>query len=166
MSKIKFAVIGQGHIGKRHAEMIRRNPDCELVAVCDALPKEKLALESLQEKFYHSMDEVLANHPDLQVVNICSPNGLHAEHSLKALEANLNVVVEKPMALSKVDCEKIIYTALSHSRQVFCVMQNRYSPPSVWLKDIISNKTLGEIYMVQLNCYWNRDDRYYKAGGW
>ena len=51
MSKIKFAVIGQGHIGKRHAEMIRRNPDCELVAVCDALPKEKLALESLQEKF-------------------------------------------------------------------------------------------------------------------
>ena len=50
MDKIKFAVIGQGHIGKRHAEMIRRNPGCELVAVCDSLPKEKLGLEDLKEK--------------------------------------------------------------------------------------------------------------------
>ncbi len=166
MSKIKFAVIGQGHIGKRHAEMIRRNTDCELVAVCDVLPLDKLALDNLQEKFYNSEDELLKNHPEVEVVNVCTPNGLHATHSLKALEANKHVVVEKPMALSKSDCEKIIYSALSHSKTVFCVMQNRYSPPSVWLKDIIANKTLGDIYMVQLNCYWNRDDRYYKKGGW
>ena len=45
-------------------------------------------------------------------------------------------------------------------------MQNRYSPPSVWIKDLIDRKVLGDIYMVQLNCYWNRDERYYKAGGW
>ena len=49
MAKIKFGVVGQGHIGKRHAEMVRRNPDCELVAVCDVLPKEKLGLENLKE---------------------------------------------------------------------------------------------------------------------
>ena len=52
MAKIKFGVVGQGHIGKRHAEMVRRNPDCELVAVCDVLPKEKLGLENLKEYFY------------------------------------------------------------------------------------------------------------------
>ena len=80
MTKIKFAVIGQGHIGKRHAEMVRRNPDCELVAVCDAMPKEKLGLDNLQEKFYNSVDELIKNHPDVQVVNVCTPNGLHAEH--------------------------------------------------------------------------------------
>jgi predicted dehydrogenase len=166
MSKIKFGVIGQGHIGKRHAEMVRRNPDCELVAVCDVLPKEKLGLDSLQEKFYTSVDDLLENHPDLDVVNVCTPNGLHAEHALKSLAAGKNVVVEKPMALSKADCEKIIYEALHQHKTVFCVMQNRYSPPSVWLKNIMDNKILGDIYMVQLNCYWNRDDRYYKAGGW
>lgn len=166
MSKIKFAVIGQGHIGKRHAEMVRRNNDTELVAVCDILPKDKLGLESLQEKYYTSLDEMLNEHPEIEVVNVCTPNGLHAEHSLKALGAGKNVVVEKPMALSKSDCEKIIYEALHQHKTVFCVMQNRYSPPSVWLKEIIENKTIGEIYMVQLNCYWNRDDRYYKAGGW
>jgi len=49
---------------------------------------------------------------------------------------------------------------------VFCVMQNRYSPPSAWIKDVIERKLIGDIYMVQLNCYWNRDDRYYKKGGW
>ncbi len=164
--KIKFAVMGQGHIGKRHAEMIRRNPECELVAVCDALPKEKLGLENLKEKFYNTIEELFLNHKDIQVLNVCTPNGLHAEHALKALENNMHVVVEKPMALSKADCEKIIYSALSHSKTVFCVMQNRYSPPSVWLKDVVDKKIIGDIYMVQLNCYWNRDERYYKKGGW
>lgn len=166
MSKIKFAVIGQGHIGKRHAEMVRRNPGCELVAVCDTLPKDKIGLGDLQEKFYSSIDELLKAHPEVEVINVCTPNGLHAEHSLKALDAGKHVVVEKPMALSKSDCEKIIYSALHHHKTVFCVMQNRYSPPSVWLKEVVDNKVLGEVYMVQLNCYWNRDGRYYKAGGW
>ena len=166
MSKIKFAVIGQGHIGKRHAEMVRRNSTCELVAVCDTLPKEKLGLENLQEKFYASIDDLLKSHPDLDVVNVCTPNGLHAEHALKALDAGKHVVIEKPMALTKSDCEKVIYAALHNHKTVFCVMQNRYSPPSVWLKDIIDNKTLGDIYMVQLNCYWNRDERYYKKDNW
>jgi predicted dehydrogenase len=45
-------------------------------------------------------------------------------------------------------------------------MQNRYSPPSEWLKEIIENKRLGDIFLVQLNCFWNRDDRYYKKGSW
>jgi UDP-N-acetyl-2-amino-2-deoxyglucuronate dehydrogenase len=166
MSKIKFAIIGQGHIGKRHAEMVRRNPNCELTAVCDVLPVEKLGLESLKESFYTNVDALLKNHPEIDVINICTPNGLHAQHSLKALESGKNVVIEKPMALSKADCEKVIYTALHQHKTVFCVMQNRYSPPSVWLKEMVENKILGDVFMVQLNCYWNRDERYYKAGGW
>ena len=166
MSKIKFAVIGQGHIGKRHAEMVRRNTQCELVAVCDILSKEKVGLGDLKENFYTDIDELLKNHPDIEVINICTPNGLHAEHALKALDASKHVVVEKPMALTKSDCEKVIYAGLQNHKTVFCVMQNRYSPPSVWLKDIIENKILGDVYMVQLNCYWNRDERYYKKGNW
>jgi UDP-N-acetyl-2-amino-2-deoxyglucuronate dehydrogenase len=74
--------------------------------------------------------------------------------------------VEKPMGLRVDDCEKIIYKALQKHKKVFCVMQNRYSPPSVWIKDLIEKKILGDVYMVQLNCYWNRDDRYYKKGSW
>lgn len=166
LSKIKFAVVGQGHIGKRHAEMIRRNEACELVAVCDILPKEKLGLENITEHFYQNLEDLLKNHPEVEVVNVCTPNGLHSINALLSLDYNKHVVVEKPMALSKADCEKIIHSALHHHKTVFCVMQNRYSPPSVWLKEIVSKNILGDIYMVQLNCYWNRDDRYYKPGNW
>ncbi|GIV28777.1 MAG: oxidoreductase [Bacteroidia bacterium] len=166
MSKIKFAVIGQGHIGKRHAEMVRRNPECELVAVCDIKNKEELGITEITEAFYHDVDEMLVNHPEIEVVNICSPNGLHAQHCLKSLEAKKHIVVEKPMALNTRDCESIIYKSLQMHKNVFCVMQNRYSPPSVWLKEIVETGKLGKIFMVQLNCYWNRDERYYKKGTW
>ena len=103
---------------------------------------------------------------DIDVVVIASPNGLHAEQAIQALEARKHVVIEKPVALSKADAERVIYKALNVSRHVFGVMQNRYSPPSVWIKEMLDEQRLGDIYMVQVNCYWNRDDRYYKKGGW
>jgi predicted dehydrogenase len=66
--------------------------------------------------------------------------------------------------LSKLECEEVIFTSLQVAKQVFCVMQNRYSPPSQWLKQVIMENRLGKIFMVQVNCYWNRDDRYYQPG--
>ncbi|HRP54324.1 MAG TPA: Gfo/Idh/MocA family oxidoreductase, partial [Fluviicola sp.] len=86
--------------------------------------------------------------------------------ALAGLEHGKHVVVEKPMGLTKDQCEKVIFKSLQQSKQVFCVMQNRYSPPSEWIKDVIEKQVLGKIFMVQLNCYWNRDARYYKKGGW
>lgn len=166
MDMIKFAIIGQGHIGKRHAEMVRRNPGAELVAVCDVLSKSQTGNAEIKESYYQSVDELLNQHADVDVVSVCTPNGLHSAHALKVLEASKHVVMEKPMALLKSDCENIIYKALQNHRQVFCVMQNRYSPPAVWVKDVVDKKIIGEVFMVQLNCYWNRDERYYKNGGW
>ncbi len=164
--KIKFAVIGCGHIGKRHAEMITRNSDTELTALCDVLPREKLNLGQYTVPFYFSADEMLKSEKDIDVVSVCTPNGLHAALAIKVLEAKKHVVCEKPMALTKSDCEGILHKALQVNRQVFCVMQNRYSPPAEWLKGLVESKALGDIYMVQLNCYWNRDERYYKPGSW
>ena len=163
--KIKFAVIGQGHIGKRHADMVRRNPEAELIAVCDIAPKGQLGLNDLKELFYNSVEDLLEAHPEIEVVNVCTPNGLHAQHSLIALEAGKNVVCEKPMALTKADCEAMLFKALQVNKTVFCVMQNRYSPPSVWLKKIVDEKIIGDVFMVQLNCYWNRDERYSRPAG-
>ncbi len=163
---INLAVVGQGHIGKRHAEMARRNSRINLVAVCDILSREDVGLNELKEDYYNELEDMLKAHPEIDVVNICTPNGLHADQSLLALDYNKHVVCEKPMALAKTDCEKIIYKALQMHKQVFCVMQNRYSPPSVWLKELVTKNILGEIFIVQLNCYWNRDSRYYKKGGW
>ncbi len=163
---IKFAVIGLGHIGKRHAEMIRRNPDAELIAVCDVLPKEEVGLADIKELYFNNFDELLASDLGIDVINICTPNGFHAIYAIKALAAKKHVVIEKPIALSKSDAEQILFKSLEMSKHVFSVMQNRYSPPSAWLKELIDNKILGDIFMVKLDCYWNRDDRYYKKGNW
>ncbi len=165
--KLKFAIVGFGHIGKRHAAIIKGHPDTELIAVSDInSAEENYAKSEYGVPFFTSLEELLASEIEMDVVSVCSPNGLHAEQSIKALEHKCHVVCEKPMGLSKADCENIIYKALQNSRQVFCVMQNRYSPPSVWLKEIITNKTLGDIFQVQINCYWNRDDRYYSKSDW
>jgi len=163
---IRFAVVGAGHIGKRHAEMIQRDQESTLVAMCDVRSVEECDSASYQVPHFSTMEALLGSGLDFDVVNICTPNGLHAEQAIAALKAGKHVVVEKPMGLTKESCERVIYTALQMNRQVFCVMQNRYSPPSEWIKSVVQDGLLGEIYMVQVNCYWNRDERYYKKGGW
>lgn len=164
--KIKFAVVGCGHIGKRHAEMIIRNQDAELVALVDVKDQKDLNISNYDVPFFRSLDDLLFADLEIDVVNIASPNGFHAEQALKCLEAKKHVVVEKPMALTKQDAEKVIFKALHVHRHVFAVMQNRYSPPSVWIKELIESGKLGKIFLVQLNCYWNRDKRYYKPDSW
>jgi UDP-N-acetyl-2-amino-2-deoxyglucuronate dehydrogenase len=164
--KIKFAVVGCGHIGKRHAQMIVDNDEAELVALIDVKDKNQLGIGNYSVPFYSSLLEFLQSNIFVDVINICSPNGFHTEHALLSLEAKKHIVVEKPMALNKFDAEKIIYKALSVHKYLFAVMQNRYSPPSVWIKDMVESGKLGNIYMVQLNCYWNRDARYYKPESW
>jgi UDP-N-acetyl-2-amino-2-deoxyglucuronate dehydrogenase len=166
--KIKFAVIGCGHIGKRHAEMINRNAEAELVALVDIKESKSLSIDHFQVPFFSSIEDLISNDiiQEIDVINIASPNGYHAAQALKCLEAKKHIVVEKPMALTKQDAEKIIYKALQVHKHLFSVMQNRYSPPSVWIKELIESGILGQIYLVQLNCYWNRDNRYYTPDSW
>lgn len=164
-SSIKFGVVGCGHIGQRHASMVQLNSECELVALSDIDSSKKADLENLNVPFYEDLEEMLKNHPEMDVLCVCTPNGLHFEQSALALDYMKHVVVEKPMGLSRANCENLIFKSLHVSRQVFCVMQNRFSPPSVWLKEMVNSDALGKIFQVQVNCYWNRDDRYYYKNG-
>lgn len=164
--KIKFAVIGCGHIGKRHAEMVHRNEESELIALCDVMPVKDLGIDHLNVPYFTEAKDLFNSGLEIDVVCICTPNGLHTTHALMALNTGKHIVLEKPMAVTKADCEKIIFKSLQAHRYVFGVMQNRYSPPSVLLKEIIDQNILGDIYLVQLVCYWNRDHRYYKKNNW
>jgi len=166
MKPVKFAVIGCGHIGKRHAEMICRNPKAALVALIDVKEKSSLNINAYNVPFFQSLEEFLQSGIAADVINIATPNGLHAQQALQCLNAQKNIVIEKPIAITKADAEKIIFKALNVHKYVFAVMQNRYSPPSVWIKEMIESGKLGKIFMVQMNCYWNRDERYYKKDAW
>jgi predicted dehydrogenase len=159
--RITFAVVGCGHIGRRHIEMIDRNPDTELVAVCDILP---FSLPCAP--YFPSLDDLLKSGPAFDVLNICTPNGLHAQMAIRGLQSGRHVVIEKPMALNTKDAGLILSTAEKQGKKVFCVMQNRYSPPSVWIKRLIDSGKMGKIFLVQINCYWNRDERYYGSSSW
>jgi predicted dehydrogenase len=130
--------------------------------------RANLGIDQYDVPFYNTLEDFLKS-PEAQqtdVVNIASPNGFHASQAMQCLESRKHVVIEKPMALNKQDAEKVIFKALHVHKHVFAVMQNRYSPPSAWIKELIESDKLGQIYMVQLNCYWNRDNRYYKPESW
>lgn len=165
MKKLKFALIGCGRIAERHAEHISRL--AELKAVCDINKSKALAFsEKYGASFYKDVDEMFSLEKDVDVVTVCTPNGLHAEHSIKAFRAGHHVLCEKPMAINVHDCGEMIKAAENANKRLFIVKQNRYNPPVHILKELLDNSKLGKIFSVQLNCFWNRNNEYYTLSDW
>jgi UDP-N-acetyl-2-amino-2-deoxyglucuronate dehydrogenase len=157
---IKFAIVGCGRIAQRHAEHI--NNFGKLIAVCDIVTEKAINLANLYNtNWYNDLDKMLEKEKDIDVISICSPNGLHAEHSIKSLNAGFHVLCEKPLAISVDDCGKMISAAESVNKRLFAIKQNRYNPPVAAVKKSIDEGKLGKIYSIQLSCFWNRNDDYY-----
>ncbi|MES2772596.1 MAG: Gfo/Idh/MocA family oxidoreductase [Bacteroidota bacterium] len=160
-NKIHFALVGCGRIGARHAENIGRFGT--LSAVCDTDRSRTDAFAKTYNcKAFYSIEELLASGAEIDVISICTPNGLHAVHSIASLKAGKHVLCEKPMALSVTDCGLMIQAAEQNNRRLFIIKQNRFNPPVVALKNLIDQNRLGKIYSVQVNCFWNRNADYYK----
>lgn len=157
---IKFAIVGCGRIAQRHAEHINNNG--KLIAVCDIdSSKASQMAEKYAANAYTDVDVLLSSEKELDVVSICSPNGLHAIHSIKALKAGFNVLCEKPLAINVSDCGAMISAAESANKRLFVIKQNRFNPPVAAVKQAIDDGVFGKIYSVQLSCFWNRNDAYY-----
>jgi len=164
---IKFALIGCGRIAKRHAEHIINYG--KLIAVCDIIENNAIQLASeYNVPYFLTIQELLINYSsdDIDVVVVCTPNGLHAEHSILALKSGMHVVCEKPMAIKSEDCRIMIQEAEKANKRLFIVKQNRFNPPVVALKNAIDDNKLGKILSIQLNCFWNRNEDYYASSLW
>ncbi|MBL7744307.1 MAG: Gfo/Idh/MocA family oxidoreductase [Chitinophagaceae bacterium] len=162
-SSLRFAIIGCGKIAPRHAaEAVKYG---RIVAVCDSI-KEKAdtIASSFNSKPYYSIDDLLKNET-ADVVAICTPNGLHAEHSIKALKAGANVLCEKPLSTSTADALQMIQAAGQAGKKLFVVKSTRYNPALAALKKAMDENGLGRIFSFQLNCFWNRPAAYY-ADSW
>lgn len=158
---IRFAIAGCGRIGNRHAEHIANNG--QLVAACDNVPAKAHELaDKYGAKAYESLEAMLAGNMDLDVIAICTPNGLHATHTIQALKAGYHVLCEKPMAILPHDCGEMIKAAEQANRRLFIVKQNRFNPPVTAVKKLIDEGVLGKIYSIQLSCFWNRNPQYYE----
>ncbi|GAC1426219.1 MAG: Gfo/Idh/MocA family oxidoreductase [Flavisolibacter sp.] len=160
----KFAIIGCGRISRRHAEQIQKVGI--LQAVCDIIPQRSAHLaKDFGATAYGNIDELLLKEKDAAVICVCSPNGLHAEHSIKSLQAGKHVLCEKPLSISSVAGRQMVDTAFFFEKKLFVVKQNRFNPPVRAVKDLINDNKLGKILSFQVNCFWNRPQQYY-VGDW
>ena len=113
---------------------------------------------------YYNLDDLLNSEKAIDVMSICTPNGLHAQHTIKSLDAGMHVLCEKPLCINVIEGKQMIAAAERSRKKLFVVKQNRYNPPVVFLKELISLNKLGNIFSFQVNCFWNRNPDYYT--GW
>ena len=140
------------------------NAATTLVSVCDIDPGRKIELPE-NVPFYTDLDQMLAS-VQIDVLCVCTPNYAHEQHTVCGLMSGANVVVEKPMALSVAECDRMIAASASTGKTIFAVKQNRYNPPVQEVKKLITENRLGKIFMIQVNCFWNRGDAYYAESDW
>ena len=160
----QFAIVGCGAIAERHAVNIAKIG--RLTAVCDIdRTKAGRFANEYRATAYDSIDLLLQQEKEVDVVVICTPNGLHAEHAIKSLQAGKHVLCEKPLCISAVAGWYMIDTAYHFKRKLFIVKQNRFNPGVQLLKRLLVENKLGRIYSFQLNCFWNRPQAYY-TGSW
>lgn len=158
-------IAGYGHIGRRHAEEVLRHADTELVAVIDPSAEARAKASAIAPVF-EDWQSFLVSGIAADVLCVCTPNGAHIPTACQGVEVGMHVLVEKPMGLSAESCEELLRLAERKGKEVFCVLQNRYSPPARLLKELAEQGKLGHIYWAEVNCYWNRDERYYLPGSW
>lgn len=160
--ELRFGLIGCGRVAPRHAQSIKELPDSRLVAVADIV-------ESRAKRFAHdySADAYLDYHrlldrEDIDVVNICTPSGLHAEMAIDAMQAGKHVIVEKPMALSLPDADKMMVTSKVAGVKFCVVLQNRFNPPMQDLRRVVDEGKLGRILLGNATIRWYRPQEYYE----
>jgi UDP-N-acetyl-2-amino-2-deoxyglucuronate dehydrogenase len=156
----KFGLIGCGNISARHVENIMRVGD--LIAVCDIVPAKADDLATqLNCKPYYSIEDLLGSETDIEVIVVCTPNGLHFEHTIKSLKSGKHVLCEKPMCLNTTEGKKMIQSAKECGKKIFVVKQNRYNEPVQHVKSLVTENKLGRIFSFHVNCFWNRPQAYY-----
>ena len=125
--ELKFAIVGCGRIGNRHAGHILKRG--KLVAVCDiVLEKAELLSKEHGCKAYSSVDKLLDENPDIDVVAVCSPNGLHAEHSILALKKGFHVLCEKPFAMNADEARAMLAASEKSGKRLVEAFHYRYHP--------------------------------------
>lgn len=167
MPSVRFGVIGYGNIGSRHVAVLDARQDAKIVGVCDADPsaRSRQKAEYPDIPVFESVDSLLSG-CDADVINVCTPHYLHADHTLKAIAAGKHVLVEKPMALTSADADRMTAAARAAGVLLMVVKQNRYNVPVVLTKRALDRSNFGRLLMVQCNVVWNRYDGYYQNSSW
>lgn len=163
MEKVKIAVVGCGSIGKVQALALKNIDECEICALYNRhLDKAQALAQELDLKvpIFDDFDNLLASNL-VQAVTICTSPDLHCSMTLKALEHNLHVIVEKPMAKSVFECEQMIELAKKKQRLLSVICQNRYRTIYQNLKALYEKDLIGKVCEASVESLWWRGQHYY-----
>lgn len=161
MEKIKFAIVGCGQIAKKH--LLQIDTIGTLVAICDSDPDRITSwINRSDTVFFSSLETLLSARLSIDIIVICTPNGLHASQAKLCLQSGYHVLVEKPLALTEQDALAVVETAIQAKQYLFTVLQNRFNDPVQAVYQAIQTGKLGKIFSVQVSCFWHRDVTYYE----
>lgn len=168
MKKFKFALVGCGRISKNHLESISSGKiAAELAAVCDideSRAKEKG--EKYKVPFYTDYHKMLEKHPEIDIVNIATPTGLHAKHVIDISKYGRHIIVEKPMALRVEDCDAMIKACEKNNCRLFVVQQNRFNKAVQAARKALETGRFGKQVLGTARVRWKRLQAYYEQDNW
>lgn len=166
-TELRFALIGCGRVSPKHIQALTNLPGVRLVAVCDLdLPKAHHAVKGLHGiDIFDNYHEMLAK-TQLDVVNILTESGSHADIAVAVAQSGRHVVVEKPMALTLPDADRMISTCDRNGVKLFVVKQNRYNLPVIKLHEAVTSGRFGKMVMGTVRVRWCRPQAYYDQDAW
>ncbi len=166
---MKYALIGCGRIAVNHLKAVFNN-DLDLVALCDL---KKDHINNLTKQFniiniceYLDYKKMIIEHPEIELVAIATDSGVHAEIALFCLENGKHVIVEKPIALSMDDADKMIDLAIKKNLKLCVCHQNRFNEAVKKAKQALDDGRYGKLSHGAINVRWARDKKYYDQASW
>ncbi len=166
---MKFALIGCGRISDNHIKAAKEN-NIEIIALCDKVKEKALNLKErhfLRDTvlIFEDYKKMLKN-VKIDFVAIATDSGSHAEIACFCAENKINFIVEKPMAMSVEDADKIIRTVEDNNVIAAVSHQNRFNIAVQYLHNAIKNNRFGKISHGSINVRWHRDEEYYVQDDW
>jgi UDP-N-acetyl-2-amino-2-deoxyglucuronate dehydrogenase len=164
---LRFALLGCGRVARKHIDVLQKNDQARIVAVCDTeLERARQVAGKLDVPHFADLDDMLRAVPDIDIVNILTPTGLHAQHAVRIAAHGKHVVVEKPMALRLEDADQMILACDRAGVRLFVVKQNRFNPPVQRLRRVLEAGRFGKLVMGTVRVRWCRRQEYYDQDAW
>lgn len=166
---MNFGIIGCGIIAFTHASALKQleGEGCKRYACCDIIPEkaDQYALDHGFEKVYYDYHDLLAD-PNVDIVCVCVPSGLHGEITMAASNAGKAIVCEKPMEITPAKVDEVISVVQKNQTKMQCIFQRRLMPVAIALRELVKNGALGRICMAEARLNYYRDQAYYNSAGW
>ena len=168
LQELRIALIGCGRVAGHHCLSISRTKGARLVAVCDlAIERAQKYGEQYKVPNYNNYHEMLRRHPDINLVVIITPSGMHAEHASEVIEVyKKHILVEKPTFMTPCQANSTFNLGLKNNVEVFPVFQNRYNKAVKRVQQAILRGELGDIRVISVRVRWCRPQKYYDMASW